>query len=295
MSKDSPEFFPPSGSFQSVVPLSEIDETPGAVEIEPRAATPPAPPAKRTADAVPARPAATRRSGTGTTADEEEETLVSTRRRVSTRTIVPRAGRRKSRLPSWPLIVTCLAAMLIGGVIGDAFWRNVRRPVDGVEPARVAAEQSPAGVEAPDSRPLTGDGTAVARESRTAPTASDAPETAPPATGEAPAVSEGASEKDAKALKVEITSSRVLAPSASKRSEAESPAAPPRVKLQPSARDAGNRSAAEARAARQDVAPRRRSPGAQSRVVTSSPRDQSLPVFSPPPDKPGKRAVIQWP
>jgi hypothetical protein len=296
MPKESPEFFPLSGSFQPVVPLSEIGETPDAVENTPPAPTPAAPLAKRVADGVQARRVEVEEGGRRTPEDEDEETLVPKRRTVSTSRLAPRTARRKSRLPSWRFIVPCLAALLVGGVIGDAFWKNLRRAGGGVEPARVVAEQPPAGVEAPDSRPSTGDGTAVAREPQTAaqasaPGASAAPESAP-------AVSEAASPKDASALRAEITSATVVTSSARKRTTAESPADEPRVRQPPpsSSRVAGNKSATETRAARPNAVPGPRARGTQNQVLTSSSRDQSLPVFSPPPsDKPGKKEVIQWP
>ena len=123
MSKESPEFFPPSGSFRSVVPLSEIDETADASELAP----PAPPPTKRIADGIQTSHAKFEESGRRTTEDEDEETLVTMRRGLSTPATAPRAGRRKSRLPSWRFLVPCLAAMLAGGVIADAFWKNFRR------------------------------------------------------------------------------------------------------------------------------------------------------------------------
>src|SRR5688572_33020616 len=152
MSKDSPEFFPPSGSFRPVVPLSEIDETADAVEINPPASALPAPPAKRVADGVQTRRAVFEEGGGRTTEDEDEETLVNTRRGLPTPALAPRAGRRKGRLPSWRFIVPCLAAMVAGGVIADAFWQNFRRRARTDEAASVARESTTAAdVETPDA------------------------------------------------------------------------------------------------------------------------------------------------
>lgn len=288
MSKDSRDFFPPSGSFQPVVPLSEIAETPDAVEI-----TPHAPQAKRVAGVVQAGRDGIEEGEGWTPGDEDEETLVPARRRVSARPLATRAGRRKSRLPSWRFIVPCLAAMLVGGVIADAFWRSVRSPAR-VEEAASAAADAPAaaGAETTDAEAPPATGEANPPQPQTAPQDS-APETsAAPETGRAQRAAD-----DSKTLNAEITSATVVTPPARKRIAAEVSAAESRGKQLPSpARDATDKSAAENRVARPEPAPRRRAPVARSPVLSSSSRDQSLPVFSPPPsDKSGKKDVIQWP
>lgn len=283
MSKDSRDFFPPSGSFQPVVPLSEIGEPPGASEITPQA--------KLVAGGVQAGRDGAEEGGRLTPGDEEEETLVPARRRVSTRALAPRAGRRKSRLPSWRFIVPCLAAMLVGGVIADAFWRSVRSPAR-VEEAASVAEGAPAAADAEtadaEAPPATEE--ANPRMPQTAPQES-APET--PAAPEAGLARRAAD--DPKTLDAEITSATVVTPSARRRIAAEVPSAESRGRQPSPARDATDKSAAEARPVRQDAAPRRRAPAPRSPVLTSTSRDQSLPVFSPPADKAGKKDVIQWP
>lgn len=287
MSKDSRDFFPPSGSFQPVVPLSEIAETPDALEIRPHASQ-----AKLVAGGVQTGRDGMEDGGGRTTGDEDEETLVPARRRVSTRPPAERAGRRKSRLPSWRFIVPCLAAMLVGGVIADAFWRSVRSPARVEEAAAVAAEAPTAAdaeTTAAEAPPATEE--ANPRQPQTA-TQDPAPET--------PAAPEGGLARraadDSKTLDAEITSATVVTTSARKRAAAEAPAAESRVRQPSAARDATDKSAAEARPVRREPAPRRRAPGTRSPVLSSSSRDQSLPVFSPPPsDKPGKKDVIQWP
>jgi hypothetical protein len=287
MSKDSRDFFPPSGSFQPVVPLSEIAGTPDELEI-----TPHAPQAKLVAGGVQNGLDGTEEGGRPTPGDEDEETLVPARRRISTRPLAQRAGRRKSRLPSWRFIVPCLAAMLVGGVIADAFWRSVRSPAR-VEEAASVAEGAPAAADAEttdaEAPPATEE--ANAGQPQTAPQES-APET--PAATEAGLARRAAD--DSKTLNAEITSATVVTPSARKRIAAEVPSAESRGRQPSSARDATDKSAAEARPVRREPAPRRRAPGTQSPVLTSTSRDQSLPVFSPPPsDKSGKKDVIQWP
>ncbi len=295
MPKESPEFFPPSGSFQPVVPLSEIAETPDAVEITPPAPTLPAPQTKRVADAIQARRVVVDESGRRTPEDEEEETLVPTRYSRSTSALAPLRARRKSRLPSWRFIVPCLAALLVGGVIGDALWKNLRRAGAGVEPAHVAAEQPPPGDEIPDARPLPEAVASDARE-QTAPPDAPEPETKRPEPAEAENESDGQSPRDARAVTAEITSATVISSSPLKRAAVERPAAESRATRTPPGRDAGDRNVAERLAERPEAAPARRARNSRSPVVTSASRDQSLPVFSPPPsDKSGKKEVIQWP
>src|SRR5687767_891030 len=102
MSKDAPEFFPPSGSFQSVVPLSEIADTPGEAKVVPPAPAlpPPPPPASRVAETAHARRAEVGESEVGagrvrSPENEDEETLVSARHGLSTARLARRHGRRK--------------------------------------------------------------------------------------------------------------------------------------------------------------------------------------------------------
>src|SRR5688500_20220617 len=87
MSKDAPEFFPPSGSFRSVVPLSEIADTPGEAKVIPPAPTlpsPPPPPSRRVAETAHARRAEVGEGGVRPPENEDEETLVPTRSGLST-------------------------------------------------------------------------------------------------------------------------------------------------------------------------------------------------------------------
>jgi hypothetical protein len=299
MSKDAPELFPPSGSFRSVVPLSELAETPDSSE-----SVAPAPPLERLENAIQARPVAVAEGERLTPEDEEETTLVPQRRRASTRALAPRAGRRKSRLPSWRVIVPCLAAMLIGGVIADAFWKNVRRPATADEPASVSEEAPAAAADsgAPADQPPPATDETNARQPQTAPQAPapeqavvTEPESVRRAPGEAPAASAGASPKGTRTISAEITSATVIVSPAARRAAAASAAAESRARQPSPPRGAGDRSAAEPRAVRQEARPVRRPRGAQNQVLTSSSRDQSLPVFSPPPGKQGKKEVIQWP
>jgi hypothetical protein len=299
MSKDAPEFFPPSGSFQSVVPLSELAETSDASESAP----PPAPPPQRPENAIQARSLSDGAGGRQTPEDEDEATLVPGRPRVSTRAVAPRAGRRKSRLPSWRFIIPCLAAMIVGGVIADAFWKNVRRPATADEPVSVAEEASAADAEDTDDQPAPATDETNTRQPRTAPQAS-APEQAVvtdseivrPAPDDAPGVSAAAGPKGARTISAEITSATVIVSPAARRAAAAGPTADSRARQPSPTRVAGDKSAAEPRAVPPQARPAGRAKGAQKQVLTSSSRDQSLPVFSPPPsDKQGKKEVIQWP
>lgn len=315
---DAAEFFPPSGVFKTVVPLSEIVEPHAASEIqEPVVMISPAPPSERAAREIQARLAPVEKGKRPGSEDEEETTLVPTRViTLSTRTLaLPPAGRRRSRLPSWRVIAVCLAALLLGGIIGDAFWRSARRQATVAEPATVAeASQAAAALSAadaatensaPDEGSQPAPASAETNPGQPAPAplaAADAgtPEASEPATitpekKGATVASSGRIEKDTRTREAENSSSPTTVTSARRASAANTPAQA-RGRQSSSEMGGTNKAAAEAAPVRQEARATRRDPAVtRTPSAASSSRDQSSPIFSPPPVKSGKRPVIQWP
>ncbi|MBA3242189.1 MAG: ankyrin repeat domain-containing protein [Acidobacteria bacterium] len=301
--KDAAEFFPPSGIFKTVVPLSEIAAPPAATEIQEPVVTSPAPPSKHAATEIQSRRAPVEESKRPVPEDEEEATLVPMRVRLSARPLALPAGRRRSRLPSWRIIAVCLAALLLGGVIGDAFWKGARRQATLAEPATVAdavqttaaqttAAPSAADASTEDSQPdevsQPESTSAVMNTEQPAPVAlaadagtpeASAPATVTPERKGSTVTSDGTSAKDARTRAPENISSP----------------AQTRGRQSSTGVDRRNKAAAESVPVRRETRSARRAPVTRNPSATSSSKDQSSPIFSPPPAKSGKRAVIQWP
>ena len=316
--KDAAEFFPPSGVFKTVVPLSEIAAPPAAKGLQEPVMTSPAPPSKRAATEIQSRRAPIEESKRPASEDEEEATLVPMRAGLSARPLALPANRRRSRLPSWPVIAVCLAALLLGGVIGDAFWKGARRQAALAEPATVTeaaqttaaqmtAEPSAADASTEDSEPdevsQPVPATEASNPGQPAPVAlapdagtpeASAPAPVTPERKGATVASDGTSAKDARTRASENISSPTTVAGARR---APSPDPPAQTRGRQSATEVNrrNKAAAESVPVRQEARSARRAPVTRNPPATSSSKDQSSPIFSPPPGKSGKRAVIQWP
>ncbi|MCA1633066.1 MAG: ankyrin repeat domain-containing protein [Acidobacteria bacterium] len=288
--KDAAEFFPPSGVFKTVVPFSEVTEPPDASQIHEPGVISHGPPSKRAAMEIQSRRAPVEESTRPGLEDEEEETLIPMRVALSPRPLALPAGRRKSRLPSWRVIVPCLAALLLGGVIGDAFWRSTRRQATLAEPATVTESATVAGAPQTGAAPPAAD--ASTEDSQPDEVSQPEPATATPERKGATVASDVTSAKDARTREAENSSSPAAVVGARRAPVGGSPA-PARARQMSSEEDRKNKAAAEAARAKAQSA--RRAQSARNPAPTSSSKDQSSPIFSPPPGKSGKRAVIQWP
>ncbi|MBV8859431.1 MAG: hypothetical protein JOZ02_21035 [Acidobacteria bacterium] len=115
---DAEPFFPSEGSFNPVVPLSEIGHAPAAL------------PAFDPADAGKPAEAAWAREAHRAKLKEEEETLVPSR-----------AGRTRGRRPSWLVPASVIALSVMAGLASGSYliWSS-QRAQEAQPPARVANE-----------------------------------------------------------------------------------------------------------------------------------------------------------
>lgn len=143
----TPDFFPPVGNFNAVVPLSEID-----ADSKPRVTAP--------ASLPPAESRVARATVRRHEQDEQEEpTLVPARAARISQALRPSAGR-----PSWPVMIAALTLSLMAGLAAGVYLIKSVKPVELQAPAAMteaAPHDTTAAPETSESQP-----TQVASESR---------------------------------------------------------------------------------------------------------------------------------
>lgn len=297
---DAAGLFPAAGLFKSVVPLSEVDETPISIET--------ATSEKAVAARVEAREVTQHEIQQPVSTEIDEATIVPPRVSPPPPPRAPRtpfAARFASAAHSWPVIVLTLALSLIAGAILEAHRKNSMRSATTEQPATSAAAVPPsADVKAPATQPA-----------RPAPQISEAP--ASGSVARAPLVSSDAplADADTRAESKPVRARRDEAASepaggsadrrppeivrAARRDAATEtragrrPALPPAANEKAAVSRTGGAAPANARSIRRGQSP-------EGRVLTSSsssPAHSSATVLSPArrSAKPGHREVIPWP
>lgn len=290
-------FFPAEGTFSPVVPLSELHASPSSEGVEPAATAEVDERVSPLVESEELEPKEVEvitvirpRAGSQTTPQQiptdaspspadvspaSDEELASPPARAeesnATFTSERRAAPPKGFRQPWRLTATVLALSLSAGMAAGWYLMSPRTPA------------APAPSAAPAEPPLASEA-----ESSAAPPAPDAADTA------------GASERDTSAEDSPTRQAPQAAPPESRRADVEA-APPPRRESEAGAQAA--RRVEPPAAKKADDAPRETQAPAPRRVrrsggpvLTSSPRDNSLPVFSPSPSgKSGRKKVIPWP
>lgn len=264
--KDAEPFFPSEGTFNTVVPLSEVGRAPA-----------PAPllPVKAADVGRPAEAAWARAAHRAALKEEDETTLVPARSPGAP------AVRR-----SWAATAAVIALSVVAGLASGAYLIRSSQPAPEAQPRAQVAAEAPSLPAAPaaDAAP------APAAEEVTADAKAEGADEAAKVenSGEAAKV-----EKSGEAAKAERSAEVVRAP---KQPASPAPAAAPRAE-----RPARAAEAAREVAPAPKPAPSRRAAPAPTRVTTAERRPtappssgRTLPVSSPPPSA-KSRKVIQWP
>ena len=285
----TPDFFPPVGNFNAVVPLSEIDVDSEIKTDSQSRVTAPTP--SPHAESRVARAASRRREQD----EQEEATLVPSRAARTTRTLRPAAPR-----PSWPVMIAALALSLLAGLAAGVYLIKSVKPVELQAPASMteaASHDMTAATETNDSQP-----TQVASESRPeAKPHAETNEVSPQAESNLDASAssvdaEVGAEKTSRGLTAPKHATAVVEPSGrgertpetspAKAAVAERTPERPARKVTPSTTN----TPAPTEAVRS-----RRATSAVERVPVQRAPERSLPVSSPPPSSAKSKRVIQWP
>lgn len=252
----TPDFFPPVGNFNAVVPLSEIDADSEIKSDSQLRVTAPA-------ESRVVRAASRRREQD----EQEEATLVPARAARKAR-----ASRRPGGRPSWPVMIAALALSLMAGLAAGVYLIKSVKPVELQAPASMTEDASRDTAAAPEtSGPQPAQ---VASESR--------PEARP--------LTEKNLDSPAPEVDVEVNAEKtgrgVTAPKRVAAAVAERTPERPARKVSPSSADTP--------ATTEAVRPRRATPAGESAPARRAP-ERSLPVSSPPPSSAKSKRVIQWP
>jgi hypothetical protein len=310
----APEFFPTEGTFSPVVPLSKIEEAPDATE---GAAAVGRSVEVDELGVVPGAVEVSEDAGEKHEPKEQEvATLIRARASQATPPRTAHGPRPGVARKTWPVALVVLALILFAGLIADAYWKRSRQSAENVRPesaetqgrAPVAEDAAPpaeALTQAPEPQP-----SAATSDDQPSQPAAQLPEPSLPAA----TVAEADSRAPVAAAEVESKSERADRERGTASRPATTTASASEGRRAARAAPAPRREAAvnaTARAARQtphavgeQTGGRRRAPVAlvgrarrtEGRVLSSSSRDTSLPVFSPSPSaRSSKKKVIPWP
>lgn len=291
---EAAEFFPSEGVFQPVVRLTEIDE-PSLPEDVPAGQ----PIAAAGVEDIAEREADSDHSHGEAQTDHDETTIVPARFRAASPHRAPSHLLRAFQ--SRRVIVVSLVLLLISGIVLEARWRSSKRSAQVAEPVPLVKDAAPA-ADAPgqDAAPQAAPQSASQLPEAPRPTNALSTPASVDSTARARTNPETETETTDKTASV-ATPSKPSAPTESRRApEAAPPARRPEAveartgRLSP---PPVSEKENDIRAARQETRPsRRRTTNTTQQVQSSTSRDLSLPVVSPPPSADtGKGKVIQWP
>lgn len=267
----APDFFPPVGNFNAVVPLSEI-----GTDSESRVTAPAPVP---TAESRRVRAAAEERAR-----DEQEEATLIPRRAART----AHALRPATRRPSWPVMITALALSLAAGLAAGVYLIKSARPVEIQSPASTTEDAAQEAAAETDAAPPT----QVASEPR--------PEASPQAETNLDAVASNVvTEVSAEKTNRDLPAPKraTAADAVPGRAEHTSESSPAKASVAERTPERPARKAAPATAdapAPREAVRTRRAASAPERTPVLRAPERSIPV-SPPPSSAKSRRVIQWP